>query len=244
MSSYLYPYSMLSPHPPQIHSLLRLLGRLAREQPHDDSWPSRHAREMEWTTPAAAMEWANAASRLPAIANNSLGSIRVTTPWHVIPIHKSSWRESQRIPENPGESRRMSVECRFISLKKRGGGRGLCRNELKRISVFEKGNNHQQVVCKWSRPSRSNLSISDATNYTHAWPADMRRPNSYHFNIHFQIHVNDNKAKQKRDRQTERRSERKKEENKTIKLLSIQLLTKISRDSSDVCFFEIRDNYF
>ena len=63
--SYLYPYSMLSPHPPQIHSWLRFLGRRAREQPQDESWPSRQAREIEWTTPAAAIEWANAASRLP-----------------------------------------------------------------------------------------------------------------------------------------------------------------------------------
>jgi hypothetical protein len=59
---------MLSPHPPQIHSWLRLFGRRAREQPHDESWPSRQAREMECTTPAAAIEWAKAASRLPAIA--------------------------------------------------------------------------------------------------------------------------------------------------------------------------------
>ena len=63
--SYLYPYSMLSPQPPQIHSWLRFLGRRAREQPQDESWPSRQAREIEWTTPAAAIEWANAASRLP-----------------------------------------------------------------------------------------------------------------------------------------------------------------------------------
>lgn len=63
--TYLYPYSMLSPQPPQIHSWLRFLGRRAREQPQDESWPSRQAREIEWTTPAAAIEWANAASRLP-----------------------------------------------------------------------------------------------------------------------------------------------------------------------------------
>jgi len=56
---------MLSPQPPQIHSWLRFLGRRAREQPQDESWPSRQAREIEWTTPAAAIEWANAASRLP-----------------------------------------------------------------------------------------------------------------------------------------------------------------------------------
>lgn len=56
---------MLSPQPPQIHSWLRLLGRRAREQPQDESWPSRQALEMACTTPAAAMEWANAASRLP-----------------------------------------------------------------------------------------------------------------------------------------------------------------------------------
>ena len=79
---YLYPYSMLSPHPPQIHSWLRLLGRRAREQPHDDSWPSRQAREIECTTPAAAIEWAKAASRLPTLSQltenvNSLLSLIV-----------------------------------------------------------------------------------------------------------------------------------------------------------------------
>lgn len=56
---------MLSPQPPQIHSWFKFLGRRALEQPHDESWPSRQAREMEWTTPAAAIEWAKAASRLP-----------------------------------------------------------------------------------------------------------------------------------------------------------------------------------
>ena len=53
---------MLSPHPPQIHSFLRSLGRLASEHPQEASWPSRHPREMLWTTPAEATALAKAAS--------------------------------------------------------------------------------------------------------------------------------------------------------------------------------------
>ena len=70
---YLYPYSMLSPQPPQIHSWLSVLGRWALEQPHDDSWPSRQARDTEWTTPAAAMACAKPASRLPWKKKNQSG---------------------------------------------------------------------------------------------------------------------------------------------------------------------------
>lgn len=70
--AYLYPYSTLSPQPPQIHSLLRSLGRRAGEQLQVVSCPSRHARDTLYTTPAEAMAWANAASRLAARGSDVL----------------------------------------------------------------------------------------------------------------------------------------------------------------------------
>ena len=60
--THLYPYSMLSPQPPQIQADLRSLGLLAPEQPQLASWPSRQPRDTECTTPALATAWAKAAS--------------------------------------------------------------------------------------------------------------------------------------------------------------------------------------
>ena len=62
LSTHLYPYSMLSPQPPQIQADLRSLGLLAPEQPQLASWPSRQPRDTECTTPALATAWAKAAS--------------------------------------------------------------------------------------------------------------------------------------------------------------------------------------
>ena len=60
--THLYPYSMLSPQPPQIQADLRSLGLLAPEQPQLASWPSLQPRDTECTTPALATAWAKAAS--------------------------------------------------------------------------------------------------------------------------------------------------------------------------------------
>lgn len=61
----MYPYSRLSPQPPQIHSRLRSLGLPLLEHPQEDSWPSRQARPSEYTTPAAVIACTNAVSLLP-----------------------------------------------------------------------------------------------------------------------------------------------------------------------------------
>ena len=63
-ATYLYPYSRLSPQPPQIQSRWRSRGRPVREHPQELSCPSRHDRDMACTTPAAPMACAKAASRL------------------------------------------------------------------------------------------------------------------------------------------------------------------------------------
>ena len=60
--THLYPYSMLSPQPPQIQADLRSLGLFAAEQPQLASWPSLQPRDTECTTPALATAWAKAAS--------------------------------------------------------------------------------------------------------------------------------------------------------------------------------------
>lgn len=56
---------MLSPQPPHSQSRGRSLGRAARLQPQVDSSPSRHARLMAFTTPAALTAYVKAVSRLP-----------------------------------------------------------------------------------------------------------------------------------------------------------------------------------
>ncbi len=58
----LYPYSTLSPHPPQIQSRWSCLGRPLLEQPHVESWPSRQARLILCTTPAVDTACVKAAS--------------------------------------------------------------------------------------------------------------------------------------------------------------------------------------
>ena len=60
--TYLYPYSILSPQPPQIQADFRSFGLLAPLQPQLASWPSLQPRETLWTTPALATAWAKAAS--------------------------------------------------------------------------------------------------------------------------------------------------------------------------------------
>lgn len=60
----LYPYSMLSPHPPQIQSRAISLGRLALLHPHLLSSPSLHERLTECMTPADDTAWVKAASLL------------------------------------------------------------------------------------------------------------------------------------------------------------------------------------
>ena len=62
LTTHLYPYSMLSPHPPQIQADFRSLGRPAPLQPQLASWPSLQPLETLWTTPALATAWAKAAS--------------------------------------------------------------------------------------------------------------------------------------------------------------------------------------
>jgi len=64
-ATYLYPYSMLSPQPPQTQSLLRSFGLPDLEQLHVFRRPSLQARAMACVTPAALIAWTNAASRLP-----------------------------------------------------------------------------------------------------------------------------------------------------------------------------------
>ena len=71
----LYPYSMLSPQPPQIQSLWRSLGRRARLQPHLLSSALPQDRLMACTTPAADTACVKAASRL------AVGVDRKTTDW-------------------------------------------------------------------------------------------------------------------------------------------------------------------
>lgn len=65
-NTYLYPYSKLSPQPPQIQSFCRSLGRPAREQLHEDSWPSLQLRDTAYATPAAVIALTKADSRVPA----------------------------------------------------------------------------------------------------------------------------------------------------------------------------------
>ena len=66
----LYPYSILSPHPPQIQSRAMSLGRPALLHPHLLSSPSRHDRLTEWMTPAEDTAWVKAASLLAAKTKN------------------------------------------------------------------------------------------------------------------------------------------------------------------------------
>ena len=62
-SANLYPYSLLSPQPPQIQSLWSCLGLGFLEHPHDVSSPSLHDLATACTTPAALIACVNAASR-------------------------------------------------------------------------------------------------------------------------------------------------------------------------------------
>lgn len=71
LSENLYPYSMLSPHPPQIQSRCKFFGLAARLQPQLDNWPSLQALAIAWTTPADATECAKAASRLAEIVERN-----------------------------------------------------------------------------------------------------------------------------------------------------------------------------
>ena len=73
----LYPYSLLSPQPPQIQSRCRILGLDLREQPHVESCPSRQARATECTTPAEEIACVKAASLL-ARKDAKTPGIRIT----------------------------------------------------------------------------------------------------------------------------------------------------------------------
>lgn len=69
----LYPYSILSPHPPQIKSLFKSFGLMALLQPQLANSPSRHDLLIECTTPAADMAWVKAASLL-AVRQKKMGT--------------------------------------------------------------------------------------------------------------------------------------------------------------------------
>lgn len=65
VATYLYPYSRLSPHPPQSHSFFRSFGLFVLPQEQVDKRPSLQALDTEYETPAEAKAWAKAASLLP-----------------------------------------------------------------------------------------------------------------------------------------------------------------------------------
>lgn len=69
--TYLYPYSMLSPQPPQTQSLLKSFGLPDLEQLHVFKRPSLQARAIACATPAALIACTNAASRLPVTDMNT-----------------------------------------------------------------------------------------------------------------------------------------------------------------------------
>ena len=97
LTTHLYPYSMLSPHPPQIQADFRSLGRPAPLQPQLASWPSLQPLETLWTTPALATAWAKAASL-------DAGSERG---------EKGCW--GRRVPTQNGE--KSSLITKLITLK-------------------------------------------------------------------------------------------------------------------------------